>query len=100
MNKGIEQIKLLLSMALLAVKALKGKQVFEVIAEVSKIFKVNFKELALEIKDLKGDEVVELIAFLIENGIKEAVANKAINYFSKAERPSFSGVVRELAKTK
>ena len=98
--KGIENLKLVLLAVLTIVNAVKNGFSGLTVLELGKVFKIQFKEIGLEIKDLKQDEILELVQFLGENGFKEAVSKRAIDNLIGSKKNSTFGLIRDLIKKK
>lgn len=98
MEKGIENLKFLLMVLVTVVNSIKKGFGFDTIKEASKALKVNFKIVGLEIKDLQPIEIQELILYLIEIGVAEKTAQKALDYLTNGKANTGFGLLRVLNK--
>jgi hypothetical protein len=98
--KGTEQIRLILTIVIGIAKSIKASEKLPaiILAQVGKIIKIRFKELALEVKDLTVDEIQAEIDFIVSEGFKESVAKKVLGNLTGAKMSTIPNLVKDLLK--
>ena len=95
-----EQIRLILTIIIGIAKSIKAseKPVTIVLAQIGKVIKIRFKELAAEIKDLTAEEIQGEIEYIVSEGFKESVAKKLLNNLTGAKASTIPNLVKDLLK--
>ena len=102
MEKGIENIKLVLHAVVSAAKTFKltKKPLVAIILNIGKFVKIKYKEIAPEIKDLSVEERVELVQWLTDQGFTGIGVEKLLANLGSEKRSTILNLAKDLLKTK